>query len=203
MKKLETKDFKFTLDSFDDEKGTFTGYASVFGVVDSYRDIVDKGAFKKSLKDKKEFPILWSHNIMEPIGVALLKEDDMGLRIEAGKLNLDVQRAKEVRSLMKQGAIEGISFGYQTIDAKPDRDDPQTRHLREVKLWEISPCVFPACGEAQVDEVKDALSPGEPPPGTPLEEPPDTKSDPVTDQLLGKLLDEVESFYKILGGKTS
>lgn len=186
MKKIETKDFKFTLDSFDDENGTFTGYASVFGVIDAYRDIVDKGAFKKSLREKKEFPILWSHSIMEPIGVAVLMEDETGLRVEAGKLNLDVQRAKEVRSLMKQGAIEGISIGYQTIDAKPDRDDPQTRHLREVKLWEISPCVFPANEEAVVDEVKSeeihepvkdskALPEPEPPQGTLQAEPQDKK----------------------------
>lgn len=154
-RKLETKDFKFTIDKFDDEKGTFTGYASIFGIIDAYGDIVDKGAFKKTLKEKSAtVPILWSHSILEPVGVAHLREDEIGLRIDKGELNLDVQRAKELRSLMKQGAVEGVSIGYQTIDAKPDKEQPSVRHLKEVKLWEISPCVFPANDEAQLEDVK-------------------------------------------------
>jgi len=197
-KTLETKDFKFTLDKLDEEKGTFTGYASVFGVVDSYGDIVDKGAFKKTLKERKAFPILWSHNIMEPLGIVQLSEDETGLRIDKGELNLDVQRAREIRSLMKQLAVEGISIGYQTIKDAVDKDT-KARHLKEVKLWEISPCVFPACVEATVDEIKsEALSLEEPPPGTPAEEPPDIKSKPEYLHLLAELNSELIKFNESL-----
>ena len=55
-------EFKFTMDEGDAEPGTFTGYASVFDVVDSYGDAVQKGAFKKTLREKKKFPLLWSHD---------------------------------------------------------------------------------------------------------------------------------------------
>jgi len=36
--------------NFDEEQGILTGYASVGGFADSYGDIVDPGAFKKTLK---------------------------------------------------------------------------------------------------------------------------------------------------------
>ena len=135
----KTKDFKFTMVDVDDEVGSFTGYASVWGVIDSYGDQVIKGAFKKTLKDNKGkgFPMLWSHNVMEPIGVIKGREDDHGLYVE-GQLNLDVARAKEIRSLMVQGAINGLSIGYQTIIEEMDKEN-ETRKLKEIKLWEISP----------------------------------------------------------------
>lgn len=151
-KKIETKDFKFTLTDVDEEKGTFKGYASVWGDVDSYGDAVKKGAFKKSLKETKLFPMLWSHNIVEPIGVISGHEDDKGLAVE-GSLNQDVQRGREVRSLMKQGAVTGLSIGYQTLLEELDKETG-TRTLKEVKLWEISPVVFPACGTARATDVK-------------------------------------------------
>ena len=158
-RKLETKDFKFTFEGIDEEKGTFSGYASIFGVVDSYGDIVIRGAFKKSLQDQKQFPLLWSHNIMEPIGVLIGREDKRGLHID-GQLNLDVQRAREVRSLMKQGAVEGLSIGYQTLKEGRD-EETEARLLKEVKLWEVSPVVFQACPEAFVESVKGADGPPE------------------------------------------
>jgi len=158
-RKTETKEFKFTLDDIDEEKGSFAGYASIWDVVDSYGDTVVKGAFKRSLKESKQFPLLWSHNLMEPIGIVSGEEDDRGLKI-SGQLNIDVQRGREIRSLMKQGAVTGLSIGFQTVREENDKD-ANTRRLKEVKLWEISPCVFQACPNAQIDEVKaDLTSPG-------------------------------------------
>lgn len=157
-KKLETKDFKFTLEDIDEEKGRFSGYASIFGVVDSYGDVVMPGAFKKTLKEQKHFPLLWSHNIMEPIGIVSGHEDKRGLAVN-GELNLDVQRAREVRSLMKQESINGLSIGYQTLDESRDREI-SARQIKEAKLWEISPVVFQACPDALVEEVK-SLEPPE------------------------------------------
>ncbi len=67
MKEQKDLDFKFI--KAPDDAGTFLGYASVFGVVDSYNDIVQPGAFKKALKERAYFPLLWSHSINEPIGI--------------------------------------------------------------------------------------------------------------------------------------
>ena len=157
-RKIETKEFPFTLTKMDEEEGTFTGYASVWDVVDSYGDIVVKGAFKRTLKNKGQFPILWSHNIMEPIGTIAGKEDAKGLLVE-GRLTRGVQRASELRELMKDKAVNGLSIGYQTLKEENDRESG-TRRLLEINLWEISLCVFQACPGAEVGEVK-ALAPEE------------------------------------------
>ena len=165
MRALETKDFKFTLSEMDDTAGTFTGYAAIWGAVDSYGDVVNKGAFRHSLKDNGTFPLLWSHNVENPIGIIIPKEDGQGLKVE-GHINLDVQRGKEIRSLMKQGAVSGLSIGYQVVKSDPDTvDKVNVRRLKEIKLWEISPVVFQACPGATVGAVKSNESealPGEP-----------------------------------------
>jgi len=150
--KLLTKEFPFILTKMDEELGTFTGYASVWDMVDSCGDSVQRGAFKKTLKDNESFPMLWSHYIMEPLGIITGKEDKTGLAVE-GKINLEVQRGREIRALMKQGAVNGLSIGYQTMKEDVDRENG-THLLKEIKLWEISPCVFQACPGAVVEGVK-------------------------------------------------
>lgn len=172
-KNLETKDFKFSVENMDEEKGSFSGYASIFGVLDTVGDMVMPGAFKRTLREQKQFPLLWSHNIMEPIGLVAGQEDEKGLRVE-GQLNLDVQRAREVRSLIRQGAVNGLSIGYQTIKEGQDKES-NARLLKEIKLWEISPCVFQACPKAIVDEMKSD------------EEPPETK--PYANEHAARLRD--------------
>jgi HK97 family phage prohead protease len=152
-RKLETKDFKFSIEDMDEEKGSFSGYGSIFDVVDSYGDMIKPGAFRR-----KQFPLLWSHNLLEPIGVFSGKEDEKGLVVN-GQLNIDVQRAREVRSLMKQGAVEGLSVGFQTLDEGRDKESG-ARLIKEIKLWEISPVVFPACPGAMIEEVR-AVEPPE------------------------------------------
>jgi hypothetical protein len=165
MKNLLTKEFPFIVTKLDEPEGTFTGYASVFDMVDSYGDSVQRGAFRKTLKDNPAFHMLWSHMITEPIGIITGKEDKVGLVVD-GKLNLDIQRGREVRAHMKQaleaGIPMGLSIGYQTMKEDVDRENG-TRILKEIKLWEISVCLFQACPGAVVDAVKEA-EPGEPTP---------------------------------------
>jgi hypothetical protein len=152
----ETKTFKFTVEETNDEKGTFTGYASIWDVIDSYGDVVVKGAFKKTIKEKKAFPVLWSHWPTEPMGVIVASEDDRGLFVE-GALNLDVQRSREVRSIMRQMKEAeipmGMSIGFNTVKDDWDRETG-IRKLKEIRLWEISLCVFPALDPARVADVK-------------------------------------------------
>lgn len=138
--------------------GTFKGYASVFGELDSYRDIVMPGAFKKSLKvdfeaKGRRVPMLWQHNSLSPIGIyTTIKEDEVGLYVE-GECNMDVQQGRECHSLMKQGALSGLSIGYNTVGSEWD-EKQLVRKLIEVALWEISPVTFPAGDSARVSSVK-------------------------------------------------
>ncbi|MGU3541227.1 HK97 family phage prohead protease, partial [Methylobacterium sp. A54F] len=77
----------------------------------------------------------------EPIGRWIgLAEDARGLRVE-GCLNLAVQRAREVDALMRGGGLDGLSIGFRTLSARPDRAG--LRHLLAVDLWEISLVSFP------------------------------------------------------------
>lgn len=139
------------------DNGTFTGYASVFGELDSYRDIVMPGAFKNSIvkHNQKGRPVkmLWQHRSSEPIGVYReIEEDDYGLRVK-GEINLQVVRGAECYHLMKQGALDGLSIGYSTVES--DYDEKKfTTYLKEVDLWEISPVTFPAGDSARVVDVK-------------------------------------------------
>ena len=151
-KKLETKELPFELKSFNEQAGTFSGYLSVFDVEDSYGDTVLKGAFKRTLRNKKEFPLLWSHDITMPVGGFTGKEDATGLLID-GKLTLGVQKAQEARALMLDKIVKGLSIGYQTVKEEID-NQTKKRKLLEVNLWEGSICVFGACPGAEVAEVK-------------------------------------------------
>lgn len=150
---LERKEFKLELKAFDEEAGTFEGYASTFGgMPDSYGDVVDKGAFAKTVKEgMKRIKLLFNHNANEPIGKILeLYEDDYGLYFKA-KLSLGVQRAREVLALMKDGVINTMSIGYDTIT---EALEGKIRHLKEVRLWDISPVTFAANPEAVITGVK-------------------------------------------------
>lgn len=153
-------EFKFTMNEGETEAGTFTGYASVFDMVDSYGDAVQKGAFKKTLKEKKQFPLLWVHdNYLVPVGVITGEEDTKGLNV-IGHLNLDIQLARDVRSAMKQGSVTGLSIGYNVVKELIDRESG-IRQLKEINLWEISLCVFQACPGALVVDVKSTEPGGE------------------------------------------
>lgn len=140
------------------ESGEIIGYASVFNTIDAARDIVMPGAFLKTLhfwKRKGKWPkMLWNHEVANPIGTwTKMEETPHGLYVE-GKILLDIQRGREVYSLLKSGAIEGLSIGYRV---KESHLDPQTRakKLTNLELLEVSFVTFPANAEAQILSVKD------------------------------------------------
>lgn len=138
------------------DNGTFKGMGSVFGELDSHFDIVVAGAFKDSLADYeakgRRVPMLWQHDPSEPIGIyTSIKETDTGLEVE-GQINLDVQRGREAHSLMKQGALTGLSIGYRTVEK--DYNDAGVRLLKKVKLYEVSPVTFPSGDSARISSIK-------------------------------------------------
>ncbi|WP_206211014.1 HK97 family phage prohead protease [Vogesella urethralis] len=153
---LSQKDFSFQIKAVSDD-GHFSGYASVFDVVDGDYDIVAKGAFADSLDAwaaKKALPaLLWQHRQSEPIGVyTKMAEDSVGLYVE-GRLCLDSARGKEAYALMKMGALSGLSIGFVSRDDSYDRATG-VRTLKKVDLWEVSVVTFPANDAARVNGVK-------------------------------------------------
>lgn len=147
------------------DDGTFAGYGSVFGTIDSYRERIAPGAFKASLKAHKQAgtmpSLLWQHDARQPIGVyTSMREDDHGLYVE-GQLAMDTQQGREAHSLLKLGALNGLSIGFMTGEANEGDDGIVT--LTEVDLWETSLVTFPANTDARVTAVRAMLDDGEMP----------------------------------------
>lgn len=137
--------------------GVIEGYASLFGVADTGGDIVMPGAFSRSLAQRGAtgVKLLWQHDAVEPIGVWIsLIEDAKGLKV-AGRLDLSVARAREALSLIRGGAIDGLSIGFRTKRATTDKISG-LRRLIEIDLWEISVVTFPMLTQARISAVKQA-----------------------------------------------
>lgn len=135
------------------EDGTFEGYASVFGVVDQGYDVVERGAFVKSLAKRKP-KMLWQHEMDKPIGVwDEVREDERGLYVK-GRLLTDVAKGREALALLKAGALDSMSIGYRTVEATMEQGDRMIRKLLEVDLFEISIVTFPMLPDAKVTGVK-------------------------------------------------
>jgi len=139
------------------ESGQFSGYGSVFGNVDSVGDIVLPGAFKASLdkhQGKGTKPaMLLHHDSKRPCGVyGHMAEDSHGLFVE-GQLLTSTADGGEAYKLLKAGALDGLSIGYQTIDSEYDSKTGKN-YLKELELWEVSLVVFPANDAARVTGVK-------------------------------------------------
>lgn len=133
------------------DKGTFSGYASVFGGVDSYGDTIVKGAFSESLGKNGLPKMFFNHEWGMPIGKYFkAEEDDHGLFVE-GELTPGLSLAADVRAGMKHGTIDGLSIGGYV--KKGDYDETDTG--RVIRKWstlmEVSPVVFPADGAARID----------------------------------------------------
>lgn len=151
-------DFGFEVKAVN-EDGTIEGYGSVFGVKDSYADVIQKGAFDKSIKahkEQKSMPaLLWQHDAAQPIGVwTEMSEDSNGLKLK-GKLAMDTVKGKEAHALLKMGALNGLSIGFMTKQAQYD-EKTEIRTLTEVEIWETSIVTFPANTKARVTHVKSA-----------------------------------------------
>ncbi len=147
----------FTLKALG-EPGRFDGYASIFGVVDLSNDIIEKGAFARTLHHKGgKVPLLWHHDQSEPVGFIGLEEDSVGL-VAKGQLVMGASRARDAYELMKSEVLSGLSVGFRTVKDEFDRASG-VRHVKEADLWEVSLVTFPCNVGARVHSVKSAFFP--------------------------------------------
>jgi uncharacterized protein len=147
---MQNKAFKLELKSLS-EQGTFTGMASVFSNIDLGGDVVEPGAFTRSLQHKNgEVPILYQHDTRSPIGLGRVRETKAGLEI-TGELVMQTSKAQEAYALMKRGVLKGLSIGFDVVR---DTVSNGIRHLHELKLYEVSVVTFPMNESALVTAVK-------------------------------------------------
>lgn len=135
----------------DGDTGKFSGYASVFGGVDSYGDTIIKGAFESTLRANGKPKMFWNHDWNMPIGKwTVAKEDDKGLFVE-GELTPGLTLSEDVKAALKHGTLDGLSIGG-FLKAGDYEETEKGRIIRKwSKLMEVSPVVFPADGAARID----------------------------------------------------
>jgi HK97 family phage prohead protease len=134
----------------------------------AFDEVIAPGAFKKSLRERTP-RLQFDHGTHPLIGsipigrITDIGEDASGLRVVA-RLS-DNWLVEPVRDAIAEGAVDGMSFRFSVVrdewhDAagktvKPDElarllwsEDPErgtlTRTLREVKISEVGPVVWPA-----------------------------------------------------------
>ncbi|WP_332712645.1 HK97 family phage prohead protease [Pelagibacterium mangrovi] len=131
------------------DDGAIEGLAVKFDVVDTYRTSFDRRAFAW---DGKSLPLLWSHNPSDVVGsIRSVAVESEGLRIR-GKLNLDVAKAREVRSLLMAGDIGGLSIGFRRI--KDESRAGGVRHITQAQLVEVSFVAVPSVPGSGVTSVR-------------------------------------------------
>ena len=138
--------------------GQFVWYASVFGNVDSYGDIVEPGAFTDTLAawavKGDPIPCLWGHDFYDPfsnIGAVLeATQDEKGLRVLV-QLDLDNPKAVQVQRLLTTRRATQMSFAYDVIDSK---QDGEVTHLLKVDLFEVSVVPLGANPETEIVDAK-------------------------------------------------
>jgi HK97 family phage prohead protease len=140
--------------------GFVSGYASIFGAVDAQREVVQSGAFSRSLKEWKKTQrqpaMLWMHDTGKPVGIwENLREDSSGLVAE-GRLAIRTQDGADAYELLKMGAVTGLSIGYRTVASRMDAKS-RVRTLTDVDLFEVSLVTFPANDAARIRAVKTPL----------------------------------------------
>jgi HK97 family phage prohead protease len=157
------KSIELDLKSLTD-KGTFSGYGSVFNVLDKGGDIVVPGAFAESLsqwqKSGRSVPVLWQHKTDQPIGAwENLKEDDHGLLGEASLWLDDAPYARLAHKGMKTKTVTGLSIGYRVKEYSINQTTG-VYTLQKLDLVEISVVTNPMNDDARVADVKSMVEAG-------------------------------------------
>jgi uncharacterized protein len=139
-------------------EGTFEGLLSPYGNVDEGKDIVEAGAYTKTLKEKGfTRPMLWQHKTDCPIGELALEDRKEGLWCK-GKLLMELPEAQKAYVCIKAKVVKGLSIGYDSIK---DSIENGVRHLKEIQLWEGSIVTFPMNENALIASVKAAGTKGD------------------------------------------
>lgn len=137
---LEQKSINAEIKDVDINKRVVTGYLSSFGNIDYDYDIIDKGAFTKSIRERKDnIFFLNQHNWKQPHGkFNVLIEDSKGLYFESNPLP-DVSYSNDVLKLYEAGIIKEHSIGFETIKSEWTKEESKDiRVIKEVKLYEGS-----------------------------------------------------------------
>lgn len=128
---FEVKDIKTFEDRYE-----FEGHASVFDIPDKIDDVVDPGAFKRTIDHHKgKFPIVEMHDKTRMVGNGFVHEDKKGLAVSPGTLIRGLPAAENAYLLLKHKVYDGMSFSFRAIRRY---FKGRHRHLKELAVGELT-----------------------------------------------------------------
>ncbi len=135
------------------DTGEIEALAWPFGTADRVGDMIEGGAFKSM---PLPLPMLFGHDHNDPVGSWTHAEERKdGLHLKGELLVDDVARAREVRALVKSGAVRGVSIGFITRKAKARPGGGRT--ISELEMLEASLVSIPMHPGARVTSAKSAV----------------------------------------------
>ncbi len=153
-------DFKSCKSKLEVDEGEriIEGYASIFDNVDLGGDMVVRGAFEKTIAERGPagqnlIKVFWWHQ--DPIGYPLdIREDEKGLWTRARISK--TPRGDEALTLARDGVAAHMSFAYDVVGEPEidEKDGQEIRILRELKLYEFGPVIWPMNEAAVVTAAK-------------------------------------------------
>ncbi len=163
-------EFKF-LDDSGSPAGSFEGYGAVFGNIDSHGDVIEPGAFAKSLLERersgRRLPPMYKQHGMtsmgrDPVGVwEAMSEDAHGLHVRGRLIGLDTDHGKWTYAQAKEGGFGGLSIGYRVppngSKMGSGRPGEPRRYLKMLMIGEVSLVDDPSNVRATLGRVKSAF----------------------------------------------
>lgn len=151
MAKRETRNFDADFEIREKGDGmTFVGYAAKFNSrsenLGGFVETIMPGAFKRSLRSRNDVKLLVNHDAGRVLastraGTLRLKEDSVGLRVEADLPN--TTDGRDMAELLRRGDLSSMSFGFSVVKDSWSSDGTE-RSLESVRLFETSIVAFPA-----------------------------------------------------------
>ena len=145
----------------DDTGPIIEGHAALFNVEAEiggwFREVIRPGAFTKTI-DESDPVMFWNHNTdmilgRKSSGTLQLWADETGLKIRNTPGNTSWGR--DSYEAIKRGDVVGMSFGFdvvkEIVTEPKDKNELPLREVLEIRLWEVSPCVFPAYEATDVE----------------------------------------------------
>ena len=125
---------------------------------DEFVEVISESAFNKTLETKSQ-KALWNHNtdlVLGSVAAGTLNlfVDGVGLRCEITLPN--TTWGNDAYESIQRGDVDGMSFGFRCVEdmwSKTQYEDREIykRTILEVELFEVSPCVFPAYPDSQIN----------------------------------------------------
>ena len=136
---LKYKSITGSVKDVDLKNRVVTGYLSNFDNKDYDNDIIVKGAFAKTIAERKDqIFFLNQHNWKQPHGrFDVLREDEKGLYFESTPMIKGVSYSDDALKLYEAGIVNEHSIGFNVMQSDTDQKSG-IRTIKEIKLYEGS-----------------------------------------------------------------